>query len=167
MFSIDGVQYNVKCTIEREAEIKASDISGMLLDGVMFYDILGTYMSYDISLVMPLHNRERYATLIEQLTEPVGGHAFVLPYNGATIQITGKVESPRDVWVKLESGYTYWQGLRFTVTSNAPTKSETLGEVIARGLPVVPDVSSPEEGDAYIWDGSGWVALDDADGMAF
>lgn len=167
MFTIDGVQYNVKCTIEREPEIKASDISGMLLDGVMFYDILGTYMSYDISLVMPLHNRERYATLIEQLTEPVGGHAFVLPYNGATIQITGKVESPRDVWDKLESGYTYWKGLRFTVNSNAPTKFETLGEVIARGLPVVPDISSPEEGDAYIWDGSGWVALDDADGMAF
>ena len=167
MFSIDGVQYNVKCAITREAEIKASDISGMLLDGIMFYDILGTYMSYDISLVMPLHNRERYATLIEQLTEPVGGHAFVLPYNGATIQITGKVESPRDVWVKLESGYTYWQGLRFTVTSIAPTKSESLGEVIARGFPVVPDVSSPEEGDAYIWNGSGWVALDDADGMAF
>jgi hypothetical protein len=71
------------------------------------------------------------------------------------------------VLVKLESGYTYWQGLRFTVTANAPTKSETLGEVIARGLPVVPDVSSPEEGDAYMWDGSGWVALDDADGMAF
>ena len=167
MFSIDGVQYNVKCTIEREAEIKASDISGMLLNGTTFYDILGTYMSYNISLVMPLHNRERYATLIEQLTEPVGGHAFVLPYNGATIQITGKVESPRDVWVKLESGYTYWQGLRFTVTSIAPTKSESLGEVIARGFPVVPDVSSPEEGDAYIWNGSGWVALDDADGMAF
>lgn len=167
MFSIDGVQYNVKCTIERVFEIKASDISGMLLNGIMFYDILGTYMSYDISLEMPIHNRERYATLIEQLSEPVGGHAFVLPYNGATIQITGMVETPRDVWVKLESGYTYWKGLRFTVNSIAPTKSESLGEVIARGFPVVPDVSSPEEGDAYIWNGSVWVALDDADGMAF
>ena len=69
MFTIDGVQYNVKCSIERTAEIKLSDISGMLLDGHIFNDVLGTYYSYDVRLTMPLRNKGRYATLIEQPPE--------------------------------------------------------------------------------------------------
>ncbi len=159
MFTIDGVQYNVECSIEREAEIKASDISGMLLDGTIFWDVLGTYMTYDVSLTMPLRNRGRYAAMIEQLTEPVDGHQFVLPYNGSTLQLTGKVDSPADVWVKLPSGYTYWKGLKFTITANAPTKQQTLAGAISRGLTPLPDVEEPEIGDTYTYTENGWVAV--------
>lgn len=159
MFAIDGVQYNVECSIEREAEIKASDISGMLLDGTIFWDVLGTYMTYDVSLTMPLRNRGRYAALIEQLTEPVDGHQFVLPYNGSTLQLTGKVDGPADVWVKLPSGYTYWKGLKFTITANAPTKQQTLAGAISRGLTPLPDVEEPEIGDTYTYTENGWVAV--------
>jgi len=159
MFTIDGVVYNVECSIEREAEIKASDISGLMLNGRLFWDVLGTYMTYDITLTMPLHNRGRYAALIEQLTEPVEGHAFVLPYNTGTIQVTGKVETPRDVWVKLPSGYTYWQGLRFTITANGPTKELSLGETISRGLTPLPDVMEPSIGDTYTFTADGWTKV--------
>lgn len=161
MFTIDGIEYNVECSIDREAEIKASDISGMLLDGSIFWDVLGTYMTYDITLTMPLRNKARYAALIEMLTEPVEGHAFVLPYNEGTLQLTGKVEAPADVWVKLPSGYTYWKGLKFTITANGPTKQQTLAEAIARGLTPLPDVAAPEIGDTYTYTAEGWVKVEE------
>lgn len=159
MFTIDGIEYNVKCTIEREAEIKTSDISGMLMNGQMFWDVLGTYMTYDVRLDMPLRNRGRYAALIEQLTEPVEGHAFVLPYNNGTLQLTGKVDAPADVWEKLPSGYTFWRGLKFTIEANGPTKELSLGEAIARGLTPLPDVRAPQIGDTYTFTENGWVAV--------
>lgn len=156
MFTIDGIEYNVECRIEREAEIKASDISGIMMDGSIFWDILGTYMTYDITLTMPLRNKARYSALIEQLTEPVEGHDFILPYNDTVLQLTGKVEDPADVWEKLPSGYTFWKGLKFTVTPNGPTKRLTLGEAIARGLTPLPDVIEPEIGDTYTYTANGW-----------
>jgi hypothetical protein len=156
MFTIDGIEYNVACSIDREAEIKISDISGMLLNGQIFNDVLGTYMTYDIKLTMPLRNKDRYAALIEQLTEPVDGHLFVLPYNNGTIQITGFVEKPADVREKLPSGYTFWKGLQFTIRSNGPSKQMTTGEVIQRGMTPLPDVTSPVVGTVYTWTGTGW-----------
>lgn len=159
MFTIDGVAYNVECSIDREAEIRASDISGMLLDRSLFWDVLGTYMNYDITLTMPLRNKGRYAALIEQLTEPVDGHAFVLPYNTGTLELTGRVEDVSDVWVKLPSGYTYWKGLKFSITANGPTKEQSLGEAIARGLTPLPDVQEPQIGDTYTYTVNGWEAV--------
>lgn len=156
MFTIDGVEYNVECSIEREAEIKNSDISGLLLNGQMFNDVLGTYMTYDVTLTMPLRNKARYAALISQLTEPVEGHTFVMPYDDGTLELTGKVEAPADVWVKLPSGYTYWKGLKFTVTANGPTRQQTLAEAIDRGLLPLPDVLEPEIGDTYTYTADGW-----------
>ena len=170
MFSIDGVEYNVKCSIERRAEIKESSISGMLLNGHIFRDVLGTYFSYEIRLTMPLKNRTRYADMITQLTEPVDGHAFVLPYNNRTFQLTGKVDDLEDVWVKLPSGYKYWDGLRFSIEANGPTRSVTLNGAITRGLAPLPDVAEPEQGDSYTWNGTEWVVsvnYENADNISY
>lgn len=170
MFTIDGVQYRVECSIERKSEIKTSDISGMLLDGHIFNDVLGTYYSYEVRLTMPLRNKGRYGNLIEQLTEPVEGHTFVLPYNNDTLQLTGIVVDPEDVWVRLPSGYTYWDGLRFTINANGPTKALTLGEAISRGLTPLPDVYDAQIGDTYTYTADGWEAASsypDADTTAY
>ena len=170
MFSIDGVEYSVKCTIERTAEIKLSEISGMLLNGHIFRDVLGTYYSYDVRLEMPLKNKGRYANLIEQLTEPVEGHAFVLPYNTGTIQITGLVKDPQDVWKQLPSGYTYWDGLQFTIEPNGPSKQQTLAQAINRGLTPLPDVYDAQIGDTYTFTADGWVpqsSIADADTTSY
>lgn len=170
MFTIDGVNYDVRCEIEREAEIRDSQISGTMMDGTIFHDVLGTYMSYDVTLTMPLRNRGRYADLIEQLTEPVEGHTFILPYNGDTITLVGKVERPADVWEKLESGYTYWSGLKFTISANAPTKMMTLEGAITRGVLPPPPIENHEIGDTYQWTSSGWLettGLPNAELMAF
>ena len=170
MFTIDGVAYNVECSIDREAEIRASDISGMLLDRSLFWDVLGTYMNYDITLTMPLRNKARYHALIEQLTEPVEGHDFTLPYNADTVQLVGKVDTVEDVWEKLPSRYTFWKGLKFTVEANFPTKQPTLAGAIARGLPALPPVYTADIGDTYTMTADGWEksdALPDLDLVAF
>lgn len=170
MFSIDGVEYRVKCTTTRSAEIKESDISGLMLNGSYFRDILGTYYSYEIRLEMPLKNKGRYASLIEQLTEPVDGHQFVLPYNNETLLLTGKVVDPEDVYKELESGYTYWDGLQFSIAPNGPSKQMTLAEVIRRGLTPLPDVTAPQIGDTYTFTANGWEpasSLPDADNISY
>lgn len=170
MFTIDGVEYRVKCTATRGAEIRESDISGLLLNGQIFRDVLGTYYTYDIQLEMPLKNKGRYAALIEQLTEPVDGHLFVLPYNNSTIELTGKAEDIEDVWKQLPSGYTYWDGLKFTIEPNGPTKAMTLEEAIQRGLTPLPDVYDAEIGDTYTFTENGWEkveAMVDADTTAY
>lgn len=170
MFSIDGVEYRVKCAATRGAEVRESDISGLLLNGQIFRDVLGTYFTYDIELEMPLKNKGRYSALIEQLTEPVDGHLFVLPYNTETLELTGKASDIEDVWKKLPSGYTYWDGLKFTIEPNAPTKAQTLQEAITRGLTPLPDVYDAEIGDTYTFTSEGWVeasAFPDADTTAY
>ena len=52
-FTVDGVEWNIPCTIERTAEITASEISGLLLNRNYFNDVLGTYMRYTISIAIP------------------------------------------------------------------------------------------------------------------
>lgn len=157
MFTIDGVEYRVKCVATRGAEVRESDISGLLLNGQIFRDVLGTYFTYSIELEMPLKNKGRYAALIEQLTEPVDGHLFVLPYNTETLELTGKATDIEDVWKQLPSGYTYWDGLRFAIEPNGPTKTLSLGQTIQRGLTPLPDVTTPEIGDTYTYTADGWV----------
>lgn len=164
---IDGLDYDVKVQLSREADVRASDISGPMLNGVEFNDILGTYYNYTVTFRFPLYDQSAYAALYEVLTAPVAAHSFLMPYSDTTILLTAKVEPVYDEIVEMDNGRTYWRACRFNLVSIAPTKEETLGEVIARGLPVLPDVFSPEDGDAYEWDGTGWVALEDADSMAF
>lgn len=170
MFSIDGVEYRVKCSTTRGAEIKETSISGLMMDGSYFRDILGTYYSYDIRLEMPLKNKARYAALVEKLTEPVDGHQFVLPYNDETIALTGKVVDPQDVYKELESGYTYWDGLQFSIAPNGPSKQVTLAGVIERGRTPLPNAQAPDIGDTYTWNGDEWEEsseIPDADEMYF
>lgn len=156
MFSVDGIEYRVKCKVTRSTEIKESSISGLMLNGSYFRDILGTYYSYEIRLEMPLKNKGRYANLIEQLTEPVDGHQFVLPYNNETLLLTGKVVDPEDIYKELESGYTYWHGLQFSIAPNGPSKSLTLAQSIHRGMTPLPDVYDAQIGDTYTFTANGW-----------
>ena len=170
MFSIDGVEWKVKCEIQREIEIKESDISGMMMNGVIYRDPLGTYIGYGVALSMPLKNRGRYQQLIDQLSEPVGGHDIIMPHNTETVTLNGKISGLNDVYVTLESGYTYWDGLEFSIEPNTPTYQLSEGEAISRGLPALPPTNEAEIGDTYEWTADGWEevsALPDADLIAF
>lgn len=165
MFSLDGINYDVKCTILRTAELTASEISGMLLDRSYFNDVIGTFLKYDLALSVPLKDLDKYSDLYEALTDPVDGHSFVLPYNGGRLSITGRITTVSDEFMRMPGGRTYWRNTKFSVIANHPSKSMSLGQIIARGRSPLPEVSAVQLGDIYLYTSTGWVKQDwpDAD----
>lgn len=170
MFTIDDVAWSWRCDIERAAEVRASEISGMMLDKSWFNDVVGTYMQYTVSVYAPPNALDEQAQLYEVLTEPVDGHAFVLPYNGGALQVTGRVQDISDITVQLPNGAKYWKGLWFTIVANHPTKTVGLYDVITRGRAPVPEIVQPAEGDTYVWYSGRWsksASYADADVIAY
>lgn len=167
MFTVDGITWPYPCDIERVAEMTPSEISGMLLDNTYFNDVLGTFMRYTVKIAVPINAMGAYSQIYEALTEPVDGHAFVLPYNSSTISITGRVGNVSDVYVRMANGGIYWKGIQFEVTSNAPSKELSLSEVITRGRAPLPYVSGVQVGDTYTYTASGWVKVLDADDTGY
>lgn len=170
MLTIDGIDYDVKVDVRRTAEITPSDISGLMLDKSYFNDVLGTYMAYEISLLYPLYNQDKYARLYEALTEPVDGHDFILPYNNSTLALTARVETVEDEVLELNDGRVFWRSCRFAVIGNGPTKTMSLSEVITRGRAPLPDISEPHIGDSYTYTVNGWMPAQqypDADNIAY
>lgn len=167
---IDGVSFDVKAEVQRTGEIVSSDISGQLLDGSYFNDVIGTYYTYDVTLKYPLYSRGKYANLYEMFTQPVDGHQFTLPYNTGVIQLTARVERVSDKWVEPDGADAYWEAFRASIIANGPTKQQTQAQAIARGLTPLPDVASPAIGDTYTYTTNGWEetsALPDADTTAY
>ena len=160
MFTIDDMQWDVPCKIERTAEIKASEISGMLLNKQYFNDVIGTYLTYEISIAVPRQKRSLYTRLYEILTDPVDAHTVMVPYNQGNITITGKIDEVKDSFIKLNKAVNYWYGISFTIISNAPNKTYSLGEAIARGLAPLPDIGGAQTGVYYIYDGTSWQEID-------
>ena len=163
MFSIDGMTWGYPCKITRTAEMTASEISGLLLDKSYFNDVIGTYMSYDVTIAIPVGRESQYATIYEALTSPVDGHAFILPYNSGMVEITGRVASVTDDYVRLPGGGIAWKGTRFTVVANHPTKEMSLDEVITRGAAPLPGGGSASMGSTYTYTAQGWEELNNAD----
>jgi hypothetical protein len=167
MFTIDGIEWDVPCNIDRTAEMQASDISGMLLDKTYFNDVIGTYMKYDISLAIPMGYFDRYTDLFEILSNPVDAHTFVFPYNQTTIEITGRISVVSDRYYRKEGNVQIWRGTKFSVIANHPSKEMSLTEVISRGTTSIPDKVEVPDGTIYEWDAENgiWnmITLDDAD----
>ena len=167
MFTIDGLTWDVLCKIERTAEVKASEISGILLDKSYFNDVLGTYMRYDLTIHVPIGREAAYNTIYEALTDPVDGHAFILPYNSGMVEITGRVTAVKDVYVRMPGIGTRWKETRVTVIANHPTKELSLDEVITRGAAPLPGGGSASMGSSYTYTAQGWEELYNADAMAY
>lgn len=169
MFVIDGLVWDIKCEITRTTQMKDSEISGMMMNKVYFHDVIGTYIEYEIELPAPMYLQQNYATIYDLMSQPVGGHTWVLPYNEEFITLTGKVDKIKDVYVEMPGGRIYWKGTKFTISGSNPIKTMSLGEVITRGLEPVPNVMSPQIGDQYTWDGTKWVVAhyEDADDISY
>lgn len=169
MISIDGITWdNILCSVERVAEIEASEISGMLLDKSYFNDVLGTWLRYTVDIAVPFGKENDYILLYEKLTEPVDGHTCVLPYNNGTITITARIETVSDVYVKMPDG-SHWRKTKFECIANHPSKNNTLSGVITRGLLPFPGEGSAQTNMLYMYNGSGWeeVVYADADNVGY
>ena len=125
-FSIDGTTYNMPCSIDRVAEIRPSDISGMLLDKKYFNDVLGTYMKYTISIAIPTGEEQTYANLYDVLTSPVASHTVNVPYTQGRITIVGRIETVSDRYYREEDGIHIWRSTKFEITANEPSRVNSL-----------------------------------------
>lgn len=123
MLTIDGVVYDVKVDVTRTAELIASDVSGLLMNKHYYFDVIGTYMQYDVTFKYPLFDQAKYSAIYEVLTMPVSGHTFVLPYNQGTLTVNARVESVSDRWKEMDSGRKYWENASFTIIANEPSKT--------------------------------------------
>lgn len=157
MFTIDGIEWDIPCTIERVSEVTSSEISGMLLNKQYFNDVLGTWLKYNITVAVPLGYMEQYTALYETLTKPVDGHTFVLPYNESQVQITGRIQVVSDRWIKMPQGGNHWRQTKFEVIANHPTKTMELGQVISIGMAPLPSGQDAAVGDLYEYTQSGWT----------
>jgi hypothetical protein len=164
MIAIDGFQWDIPCDIDRTAEVTPSEISGMLLDKTYFNDVIGTYLSYDVTLAVPPKMTKEYETLYEALTAPVDAHTFVLPYNNSEIEITARVENVKDALIYTVSHKQYWRGVQFTAISCHPSKKMELGEVLTTGRSPFPETVGVPIGALYEMTATGWVETDLPDG---
>lgn len=170
VFTVDGIEWDIDAEVRRNADITASDISGLMMDGSYFNDVLGVYLSYDIVIKTPDWDQGKYAALYEQLSNPVDGHTFILPYNLTTVEIAARVESVSDEFVCLRSGRRFWKDTRVTIIANYPTKALSLGEMVVAGRAPLPSIADPSEGDSYTYTSGGWVpavSYDDADDIYY
>lgn len=160
IWSIDGVEWQMPCQIVRTSEVKATDISGFMMNGSYFNDVMGTYMSYEIAVAVPLGMRDKYYDLYELLTGPVGNHQFVMPYSGGTIEFTGRIEKVSDEWVYHGEDNNWWKGVRFEVIANTPSKQLDADDLVNYGLPPTPQTSDAIVGDLYEYTQGGWQQSD-------
>ena len=140
-FTVDGTEWTIPCDITRKIRVADSDISGLLLTGQMFHDVLGTYYDYEVTLVPNPHDMEPYYSLLNVLSQPVDGHQFIFPFDGSTVEVTAKVDEMSDVYVRMPDNHVYWKGLKFTAASNGPNRTVSLSEAISNGLTPLPDNS--------------------------
>jgi len=160
MFSIDGMEWNLPCKITRTAQLTASEVSGMMLDKRYFNDVIGTYMTYGVTVVVPLGKEDLYSAFYEKLVDPVSSHNFVLPYNQGTIQLTARVETVSDELYREVNGKKVWRRTSFTIIANYPSKTYTLSQVVARGVDQLPTISNPVDGATYRYSSSsGWTRI--------
>jgi hypothetical protein len=163
IFSVDGLQWDVGCTVKRVAEMTPSEISGLLLDRSYFNDVIGTYLKYTVQIAVPFNMMNTYTSLYEILTEPVDAHTFVFPYGSGTITVTGRVDSIQDVYVRMPQGRPHWKGIQFTVIANHPTKEMSLDEVLTRGASPLPPEDAVNVGEVYEYSVDGWTQVPSAE----
>ena len=163
-WSVDGVEWEYPCTIQRVAEVQASDISGLMLNKTYFNDVIGTYLKYTVSIAVPKGHENDYTTIYELLSAPVNYHTFVLPYNEGDITINGRMQVISDQYVRLPNDKQTWRKTTFEIISNTPSKTASGATIQNYGLTPYPDAPNVTVGDFYEYTSGGWIQRDYSDG---
>lgn len=155
-FTVDGVEWPVKCKIVRKVELRESEISGIMMDFSYNNDCIGKWMGYDLAIVCPFGMEDLYNQLHSILSDPVDGHQFVMPDGAGTLTVTARVLSLKDTLYEGENG-NYWAGLEVSIAANHPTAVYSLGELLTRGHAAMPDLDDGTEGDTWTYTNFQWV----------
>ena len=120
MLKVDGTTYNFPCDIDRQVTLQESDVSGMLMNKRIYHDVIGSYLSYDVTVVIPIGSEEMYAQLYDLLASPVTSHIFTFPYNQREITFEGSISQISDKLYRKVHGTQIWRNISFRVTANQP-----------------------------------------------
>lgn len=158
MFTVDSVQWQYPVDVIRNADIRSSDVSGTMMNGRYYNDVIGTYMSFTVKIAVPINMISRYYLLYGVLVNPKPYHTFLLPYNESEIEINGRIENVSDIYVRMNNGTQYWKGIQFTVVSNVPSFTIQGTDVISWGLSPIPSSTNASEGDTMVYHNGAWVS---------
>lgn len=123
---VDDVSYGILASVKRVGKVTSSDLSGMLLNKTYYNDVIGTYMEYQVKLVVPSGSESEYTQLYEVLTAPVPYHKFLLPYGQGSIAINARVEVVSDDYVgqfaRRGEVVQEWRAVKFNVIAVEPSR---------------------------------------------
>jgi len=117
--NVDGITYDVAVGVKRKTRIVSSDVSGTMLNGDYYFDPLGSYSDYTITIAVPAGNETEYKELYERLTNvQYLYHTFILPYDQTNIQTKGRVELINDELFRVEGAVTLWRAISFDILAS-------------------------------------------------
>lgn len=124
MFSIDEVEYdNVMVSkLSRKFEIRDGNNAGTSINGKSIRDIIGTYISYEVTLDPSLMNASEYDSLYNIITSPVPYHTVKFPYGQTEYEFEAEITSGSDDLILLEPNYNLWDGLKITFSAISPNR---------------------------------------------
>lgn len=128
-FYVNGTEYTLPCSMEREITKRQSENSGYLMDNTFHNDIIAVYAKYTVKIAVPIGKESEYANLHDLLTMPQGEYEFVMPYNQKMIAFKGMVNSLPDKYYSkyVDNGgndVTIWREISFVIESTEPIKGE-------------------------------------------
>lgn len=126
-FYVNGTEYTLPCSLEREVFKRQSDNSGYLQDGTYHNDVIATCARYKVKLTVPIGSENEYANLHDLLTEPIGEYTFTMPYNQEMITFKGMVNTlPDSYYSKYDdiggNTITIWRNISFEIEGTEPIK---------------------------------------------
>jgi hypothetical protein len=127
VFRVDGIDYSnvVIVGVERTAEIRDTELSGIMTDGSYHRDLFGTYYNYTINLVVIKGKEAEYAALYQVLTAPVESHSVTVPYNNTIVTFTAYVKTVSDSLYRKSSNISVWKDITVDFIDVSPMRLPT------------------------------------------
>lgn len=125
-FYIDGTEYTLPCSLQRNTRKRESDNSGYMMNGHYNADYLGTYIDYNVTIAIPKGSENEYANLYDLLSDPkIELYTFTMPYNQKYITFTGKVDNLSDNYFgkyrdKSKNDIVIWRQISFEIQGTDP-----------------------------------------------
>lgn len=125
-FTVDGVVYNAFVTeLSRSIRVVESDLSGDVMSGEHFRDMVGSYCDYSMTIGTDSLSPEEYDALVEVLADPKEFHTVILPYGRSTLEFEAYIEEISDSLKSDRNGKKNWTDLSVGFYAKKPYRRPT------------------------------------------
>ncbi len=124
MFNVDGYIFDFPCDLERKVKTESSSNSGLMMSKKILNDVIASYVSYSVKIVVPQGQEDKYTRLFNLLSTPAEERVWTFPYNQGTITFYGKVDSISDKFYRTINGKNIWRDISFEVSATRPIEEQ-------------------------------------------